>query len=123
MKTRIETEDDDQVARDGERVIVQLHLMDTQQRILATHAQIMGSAANLLHRPGYAPMTDAQRQRIADAYDRSDEKLSMRWRNPPAIDAAKRTQGQHTPALANDDRAAMYGAADNKLSQRWRGTA
>lgn len=42
-------EDKDKIAKDGETISVPLHLMDGQQRSVATDATV----SDVLHRPGY----------------------------------------------------------------------
>jgi hypothetical protein len=103
------TADGKEVIEDGERFVVNLLMMDSQQRAIA--GSVAFDAAG--HRPGYVHLTDADARRRAEMYANYQRSLSDRWREPPA-------QNSNAPANTATVEDA-YRAYDETTSGRWRG--
>ena len=122
MKNQID-EDDDKVLRDGQVSSFPLMLMDSLQREVAASAfaasAVVFDAAN--HRPHYAPITDAERQKRRTLIDEADKALSDRWKHPPSLHAEVTKPVKVTQPSPTTDMAALYADRDKKLSERWKG--
>ena len=84
-RNKTQTEDEYDVARDGETVTVRMHMMDGLQHAVAGSAAIFDATG---HRPGYAQLSDADRERRDALYRDHDAKLSERWRTSPPTTSA-----------------------------------
>jgi hypothetical protein len=108
--------DDDEIVRDGQKVVVPLHLMDEQQRFVAS----MQAAPVALHRPGQAVQSDADKQRRGALYDAYDQRVGSAWKNPKCvIDAVVKSDPVSSTAAGGD----LYTVYDKRLSERWKGAA
>lgn len=113
--------DEEIILPDGKAVSVSMLMMDanTLHSISANLTDSQKSAlADALnrqppslaaHRPGSAPLTDADRAAREKAFADRSASLSERWRDPPAVDAAQArkpapTASQMSPADARDAR-------------------
>ena len=110
------TKDGKEVLEDGERFVANVMLMDAQQRAVAAlqpQADALGGSG---HRPGYAMLSDAERERRAALYRDHDERLSARWQSPSDIkttDDATRSTG--------DARLDAYARYQDRVTNAWRG--
>ena len=81
MKRTIEYEDDE-VVRDGQRVVVPMFMMDSLQRSVAAASAAPPQA---FHKPTAVSISDADRANRASMYQGYDAKIGDRWRNPPPV--------------------------------------
>ena len=104
--------EDQEVLADGEVIRVPIFTIDGVQKAVAGNVSVP-----VLHRPGYARLSDAQVRDKAAAYVDYNTRVSGAWKKPPALPPELRTD-MKTAAPAADH----YGKYDSKLGQRWRGT-
>ena len=87
-------------------------MMDSMQHAVAGDAVVVDAAG---HRPGYARLSDAERERRDSLYRDHDEKLSARWRSPPATASATEIR-QST----GDARLDAYARYQQHITDAWR---
>lgn len=110
----IRTEDGREVLEDGERLSINMMLMDAQQRTVATRA-ILANDAAIGHRPGSLPLTDTERARRTALYRDHDKRLGERWKNPlPTVSKPDATQ------LTGDARMDAYAHYQDQITNAWR---
>ena len=114
MKRAIEYEDDE-VVRDGQRVVVPVFMMDSLQRSVAAASAAPPQA---FHKPTAVRISDADRAQRASLYQGYDAKIGERWKSPtPALPAATDAKPAEGPGA---DQAATYAAYEHRVSNAWR---
>jgi hypothetical protein len=106
-------DDEDKIARDGEIIRVSMFAMDSTQRQVAACFPL---ADGVKHQPGYAQLSDAELDARQAMYDRADQKLSERWKNPPALAGVTASK----PATPPGDQPTAYDAYDRRITERWK---
>lgn len=106
-------DENEKVVRDGRKISVAAYMMDSKQAPAADAVQ------PLRGQPGFATITDADKDRRTKLYADADKKLSERWKNPstPAPATPSKAAATQTPAT---DMAALYDKRDRELENRWR---
>ena len=104
----IKTTDGKEVLEDGERLVVNVMLMDAQQRALAA------SIIPIMHRPGFVQLTDADKAARQTMYDQADKRLNERWKNPAPVNRAD------TVHPARDARLDAYAHYQDRITNAWR---
>lgn len=110
-RTRTDDEDDE-VLRDGERIVIRMSMMDSLQRAVVGDAAFTDAVG---HKPGSLAMTDAERERRTSLYRDHDEKLGERWRTP--LPTASTTDARHSTGDARLDAYARY---QQRVTDAWR---
>jgi len=111
MRKQTEDEDDD-VVRDRQSVVVRMDMMDSSARSGAAMDQ------PLLHAPGQARTSSADREARAARVERYNTRLADAWKNidpePVAIDA-------HIDAPERVDDPAWVRAYNARIESAWKG--
>jgi len=107
-------DENDEIVRDGEHVIVPLYAMDAVQRAVSDTS---AAPVSTFHRPGEVQISDNERTKRAAVYDTYNKALSDRWKNPSPL---SRQALKATDQAPSADRATMYDRYDKALSERWR---
>ena len=112
-KPRTRTDDEnDEVLRDGEHIVIRMRMMDSVQRAVVGDAVLTDGVG---HRPGSLPMTDSERERRTLLYRDHDEKLGERWRTPQPT--ASTTDARHS---TGDARLDAYASYQERVTDAWR---
>ena len=72
-------DDDDNVVRDGERLVVSMQMMDGVQRAVADDVTAH-HLDNVLNKPGSLPSTEAEWESRAAPYRDYEQQIAERWR-------------------------------------------
>ncbi len=106
------------IVPDGGKVRVPAHMMDGAPDIAAITLAAVADAERLqaaMHRPGSAPLTDADRATREKALDARDKRLVDAWKAPATVNASQfQKPAPTTPA---SDPAARR---DARLRDAWR---
>jgi hypothetical protein len=106
------TDDDSEVVRDGERIVIRMSMMDSLQHAVAGGIAVADAVG---HRPGSLPMTNAERERRTALYQDHDKRLSERWMTlQPTADTP---DAGHSTGDARLDAYARY---QQRVTDAWR---
>jgi hypothetical protein len=117
MTKQIEDNDDRRrkMARDGERITVPLLMMDAAATARIDRIIKDAQTPNLLQRPGFVQLSDADRSNRDKIYGDHEKKLTERWKNQtPQLnpkDAVKST---------GDARLNAYSYYEERLTNAWK---
>lgn len=100
-------EDDEDVIRDGEKLCVSVMLMDSMQRAVAGNV-----AVPVMHKPGYATLSDAQARDREATYSAYNTRVSQAWKNSGTVIRAD--------AQTGDARLDAYARYQARVSRAWR---
>lgn len=112
MKTN-QAEDDERIAKDGEVVRVPMIFMqDSSAPLTAAASQITDGVQ---HRPGFATISDADRNSRQAIYDGYQTRLVSAYKDPPSVLATDK------PPTKVAAKSGFYQTYDSTISERWRG--